>query len=388
MRRLINPQSVYFLLLVSVFTLFSTGCQKITSPTDFVNPGPQFDMDLFEANLIDAIDGDVVGYSYSIGLNGNAAREGAGGLAVIGGSLRGHHLDVSMTPYLRMHIASISKPITAMALFKAMEEVDPGMDLNEEFAAYLPPHWNVHSTLSDVTFMDLLEHRSGILTEGETYGSLKDIVEAGVSVSDKGNYSYNNVNFSLFRIIIPYLLQGPNLGAGSQLVMDDIIDQVTQSVFKSWVTEQILEPANIDYDAWNAHPATPVLHYDCSDMDKEAWLTGNYEHRAGAYGLYLSANGVASVYAHARYANSFLSEKYRDWLFEDGYSWGMSNGEHGTYFSHSGGWRSNGRGYRGYIIAFPNNVEATVMVNCRNSDASENLASKVRQAYDGAWETP
>ncbi|MEL7340463.1 MAG: hypothetical protein AAGM67_08265, partial [Bacteroidota bacterium] len=116
-------RSNQFFLSLLVLVLFGlTACEEPITIDDIKAPGPSFSMDLFEANLIEALDGKVTGYSYSIGLNGNAAREGAGGFAVMPGTSPDYQTGLELSHTHRMHIASVTKPITALTLFKTMNE--------------------------------------------------------------------------------------------------------------------------------------------------------------------------------------------------------------------------------------------------------------------------
>ncbi len=377
----------HLLLLVATVLTFS-GCESLLGPKDIKSNGPAFDMDLFEANINAALDGNTVGYAYSIGLNGQAAREGAGGSAILANTHPDFPAQLDMSPYRRMQIASISKPITAIALFKAMDQTTLDIDLESPMYLYLPQHWNFPNSVKTITIKQLLEHTSGIVDGGNSYGDQKNLIEAGVLAANKGKYKYNNANFSLFRLIIPYLIN-PTLFSQTVMIGNDaLIDQATVRLFKDFVEKEVTEPANITHNIWTAHSTQPVLFYDYTDLTKTAWLTPGYEESAGAYGYYLSANDISSIFAHARHQNGYLPQPYYDWFFKDAIGWFSSEQEHGKQLVHNGAWYSNGRGYHGVVYAFPNNVEATVLVNCHQNPESDNIQGIVNTAYQNAWVTP
>ncbi len=373
-------------LFATVLTF--TSCESLLGPKDIKSPGPSFDMDLFEANLEQALDGKVVGYSYSIGLNGQAAREGAGGSAILANTHPDYPAQVSMTPYQRMHIASISKPITAIALFKAIHKSGSGITLQTPIEDYLPGHWNLPNSVKTITFAQLLDHRSGLKAAGSSYDNLKTNLEAGVLPADKGQYFYNNANFGLMRILIAYILEPEVFSQTVMLGNDANIDQTTVRIFSAFMEKEVAGAAQVNHNIWTPNNASPVLFYDYSDLTKTAWLTPDYQDAAGGFGYFLSANSIASIFAHARHLNGYLPQPYYDWFWKDDMGWFSSNGEHGTYLVHNGAWFSNGRGYHGVVWAFPNNVEATVLVNCHNTPEADNIQNLVRDAYNDAWILP
>ncbi|MEO1438537.1 MAG: serine hydrolase, partial [Bacteroidota bacterium] len=189
-----------------VFALFLfASCEQTetVAPSDqILNPGPQFNIDKFEQNLIEAMEGNATGWAYSISKNGNKYADGAGGDAVV--AVRGQG-QISQSPNRRMQIASISKPITAIAFYKACAEV--GMVVETPIHFYLPQSWDVHESVEQITFGDLLRHRSGFTSGGNDYEGLREMVETGINPSDYGDYDYLNANYGLFRIIIPHMLQ-------------------------------------------------------------------------------------------------------------------------------------------------------------------------------------
>lgn len=378
-------RSNQFFLSLLVLLLFGlTACEEPVTIDDIKAPGPSFSMDLFEANLIEALDGKVTGYSYSIGLNGNAAREGAGGFAVVPGTSPDYLTGLEMTHTHRMHIASVTKPITALTLFKTMDE--KGMeDIDIPFVQFLPTHWTVHPSLNDVTLRQLLEHRSGILNSGNTYEDIQTWVSQGVNQADKGDYSYNNANYSVLRIVIAYILSGDLLNQASFANDDDNLNQLTTEIFTNLMESKVLKPAKVSHDVWTMSRSNPVYFYNYSDLSQSPWITGTFSKGPGAFGLYLSPNDVSSVMAHARHLNGYLPQPYYDWFFEEDLGFHTTSGDQGTYLHHGGDWISSGRGFNGRVMIFPNNIEATIMINCRNHDAGDDM-SLLREAYDNAWE--
>jgi hypothetical protein len=107
-----------------------------------------------------------------------------------------------------MHIASVSKLITAMAMTKLLysRNISP----NARIAPWLPKYWQKGQGVDQITFKQLLTHTSGLVVKDEPGPSdfqfMKDQIAAGVV----GKPGYRNMNFGLCRILIttidaPYL---------------------------------------------------------------------------------------------------------------------------------------------------------------------------------------
>ncbi len=122
----------------------------------------------------------------------------------------------NMTTLRRFDVASMSKTITATAFVAALEDLAEhvpslGISLDSSIVPFLPTNWN-RSKITGVTFRSLLRHTSGLTgfnSGADTYEDLKLVVEAGPISSDVGKYHYRNANYSLMRLLIPYVVDGP-----------------------------------------------------------------------------------------------------------------------------------------------------------------------------------
>jgi len=109
----------------------------------------------------------------------------------------------AMSAVEKYNIASVSKAVTAAAMIRALYD-HPSVTLNSPFAPYLPQHWVVDPSLKNVTFKQLLQHKSGIRNNFQlSYGALKDVVFAGVKSEDINERKYINTNYAMMRLLIP-----------------------------------------------------------------------------------------------------------------------------------------------------------------------------------------
>jgi CubicO group peptidase (beta-lactamase class C family) len=121
--------------------------------------------------------------------------------------------EVAMTTLRRFDVASMSKTITATAFVAALEDLAEhvpslGISLDSSIVPFLPSNWD-RSRVTQVTFRSLLRHTSGLDSGADTYEDLKTAIEAGPVSSMVGKYNYRNANYSLMRLLIPYVVDGP-----------------------------------------------------------------------------------------------------------------------------------------------------------------------------------
>ncbi|HSM69504.1 MAG TPA: serine hydrolase domain-containing protein, partial [Xanthomonadales bacterium] len=137
----------------------------------------------------------------------------------------------------RMHIASISKFMTAIGLIHLLEQVD-GLDADDTMWTFLPAYWNRTAGANEnITFDNLMDHRSGFSTGGSAsdWQTMKSNVEAGVSFFDIGDPDYENMNFGLIRILMSTIggYIHPNTNFGFEFINDLLWDAITRSAYNN-----------------------------------------------------------------------------------------------------------------------------------------------------------
>lgn len=143
-----------------------------------------------------------------------------------------------------MHIASLSKNITAMVMTQILNSL--GLPQTTAISGYLPTHWSQGPNINLITFSNLLTHTSGFTSGATDYQSMKSAIAAGVTTH--GQYQYENMNFSLCRILLS-VLNGTiaadfSFGGGIFSEVTDLVwDLVTIDTFDGYVTTNVLTPA-------------------------------------------------------------------------------------------------------------------------------------------------
>jgi len=325
--------------------------------------------------------GQVPGFAYTINQNQIMYSMGVRGFADEANR-------IPFTPVMRMHIASVSKTITAAAVLKILAR-KPGANIDSKISRYLPSGWVRGPNVDLLTFRHLLTHKSGFIQSGgnDEYGALRSMIEGGINKAALGNhYEYKNANYSLFRVILPIL-------AGKKDKSQ--IDAFGAAVFYSWVIhEEIFKPMGIPDAFVFQLPDSPMKYYNCvSDVTGGG---GDYRMRSGAYGWHLSAFDLAAFMAHLRYNNDILAPVTRKQMDDGLLGWenehGSANGEHGTYLYHSGGWHAGddpAPGLRTCIMKYADTkVEVSLLMNCVDHP-NPNIASPrklLRIIFDNSWE--
>jgi len=114
-----------------------------------------FDVAGFIQALEEQLTGSVAGYSIRLTENGfpfadadqNWAKQPQDG-------------SQNWTPDTRMHVASLSKIVTAIAMTRLLGEA--GIPPSTPIIDYLPGYWVKGPNVDQITFVDLLTHKSGL----------------------------------------------------------------------------------------------------------------------------------------------------------------------------------------------------------------------------------
>jgi CubicO group peptidase (beta-lactamase class C family) len=202
---------------------------------------------------------------------------------------------IDWAPDVQMHVASVSKLITAMAMTTLLH--DRGISIDARIARWLPAYWLRGPGVDRLTFRQLLTHTSGLVALNEPgrtdYPYLKEHIALGVV----GGVGYRNLNYGLCRILIstidaPYLFQ--LLGPG---VTDGYWDLTTIRYYQRYVQEHVFDPVGVTSgftgttDHALAYPF-PVTSPGLAEADASAM--------SGAVGWHLSVDDLLAIMANFR----------------------------------------------------------------------------------------
>lgn len=392
----------YFFLMLAgvVLSLVLSSCDP-QPIKDILSNEPVFNLDTFENNIIKALDGKTVGYSYSISKGGAMVRKGAGGAAVAAWD-RPTGAAIPHASNKRQDLASCSKTITALTVMRLLQ--DKGLTEKTKMVNYLPAFWDKPAfSFNDITIEQLLTHKSGILPNGLDYFSLKSLTEGG-GIFITGNYNYQNVNYALLRVVIAYLSHGSDL----KLLEDKYLDEPTnanevalENAINKYYIEQVnsivFAPCNIPYTEPKPDGETnPTMNYNFNTQDP-GWNKGDMTRFVGSAGWRLSAEEQNHIMARLKYSEQILNETWKQKMNDLQMGWsGMQDLKGGKAYYHGGYFEDKfgpnqspdpkQRGCFTIHVLFGNGYEAAVQVN--SLGGTNNMENTVIPAYNAAWVKP
>lgn len=285
----------------------------------------------------------------------------------------------------RMHVASVSKFITGVAMVKLLDA--KGISLDAKVAGFLPAHWKKGPGVADITFRHLLNHRSGF-PQGNSrsdYMFMKEQVEKGVA--GVGAKEYANMNFGLCRILIAIINGDVNKGATfasgetTATYSNAAWDLLTIDAFRTYVQANVFTPAGVS-DVGFTPPANNKGAWAFSYNGKEPWDSGDLSTMAGGAAFRLSINELMAVMNAFRRGGSIMPVARAKVVLDEllGIDW-YEQTPAGRIYMKNGGWGNAVRAEHSVIFFLPDNMELAVMVNSPIGMAGSNLTSTVRSIY-------
>lgn len=346
--------------------------------------------------LDDSLRGRNIGYGFVIFENDVLKASGQGGLKSRAVDAEG---EKPFTIDTKMHIASMSKTIAAMAFVQLAAQ--KGLKTTDKIAPYLPPSWPKGDNIDQITFRDLFNHRSGIIGLADNcrngafseniYPGLKQLIGKGVIVANRGQYCYQNANVGLFRVLIPAL-------TGYSFTGNDVTDdQQTWDLYQAYVQKNVFEKVGLT-GVIPVYPAgDPTYTYDYPYSGRKGWNPGGFTQTLGAYGWYLTPREAGTLYASVLSSPSetVLPTAYKDTLLLKNLGCFHIASTIGDVAYHDGLWYENGAapytGLRTIWMKLPNNLTVALLVNALNrqrgiypSNDGTDIVVAVFRAYDRA----
>jgi Beta-lactamase len=256
-----------------------------------------FDIDGFVTDLQSTLEGQVAGYQMELRQDGDPVRslsyqwaqEPFAHLKLQGGEL--------WNTAVRMHVASCSKIITAIAMMQCLTDLE--ISPETPIIGYLPAYWPKGPGLPEVTFAQLLTHTSGIgygvMSSRSDYPYMKAQVAEGAA--HNGEYWYENMDYGLCRILvatvrgsIPVDFELTGALAG---FTDQIWDSITITDYVNWVSANVFAPAGVSGPTLD-HPSGDALAY-AIPPEYPGWDSGDLTTMVGGAGWHMTAGELASV---------------------------------------------------------------------------------------------
>ncbi|RYX82420.1 class A beta-lactamase-related serine hydrolase [bacterium] len=288
------------------------------------------------------------------------------------------------TPDTRMHIASISKLLTAMGMIKALDM--KGVSEDAKIIDYLPTYWAKGNNINKITFRNLLQQTSGFNTgtSSSDYSFMKGKFAAGVP--SVGSYDYENMNFGICRILIPILMGNINKNVkftDNSALNDSTWDAVTLYHYKNFMQSRVFSPSgvqNADFDHIAGEKSAYAYKFPAGNA--KGWDSGDLSSVAGGAGWRLSIEELLSVMSTFR--KGTIVPASRAQFCMDNY-FGLDqvlDTPAGKLYNKNGAW-GDGGGRREQCVAYfmPDNIEVAIFVNSPVSAQDSFLRSIINTAY-------
>jgi D-alanyl-D-alanine carboxypeptidase len=395
---------------LAAITLLAALAVNITNP--FIASGKDlgalpgnmtFDVNKFETYLRSKLDGNAVGYAFTVNQNGQYLRGGNYGFSVLKKD------DPKMLPFdgysltteTRMNIASVTKTITATAVLKTIQDkkaVDyPNLTINSTVDAFLPTSWQRGPGVKNLTFKELMSQYSGMFdNKGATsIVGLREWIKSGVTRA-KTDYIYINGNLAIFRIILPYMLATDATRKDWNNMAQTDEKKFSKTIsdrFKEIIRDLVFTPSGIKNADMVDKSEAPTRWYNKNNT-ATGYADTDWTEIGGGGGWYLSTTELARFMANLRYNDKILTPATRKLMddnvmgWEDPAYWKQFQGKYGSYLGHGGLLNYNKDkpetivGMVSIIINYPSGIQAVLMINSMGN--YPNKAQLMKDAFDAA----
>jgi hypothetical protein len=263
---------------------------------DSSNPPPpsgrfyRLNVQKLSRDLHDLLRGCVAGYSMQLRRYGRTIFDQQWNWAKMPGDG-----DVAWASDIPMHIASVSKLITAMAMTKLLYSRNISPDAH--ILPWLPKYWHKGPGVDRITFRQLLTHTSGLVLVDEPGPSDFQFMKNQIAIGTVGKPGYRNINFGLCRILIstidaPFLFD--LLSAG---VTDAYWDLTTIRYYARYVSEHVFAPVGVTSALDHTGDNALAYPYPAS---VPGWSSGDLSTMSGCVAWHLSVEDLLNVMAAFR----------------------------------------------------------------------------------------
>ena len=235
---------------------------------------------------------------------------------------------------------------------------------------YLPPFWTQGPNIAAVTFAQLMTHTSGIRSGATDYASMAAVVNAGVSAANVGVYQYENMNFSLCRILLATLLMttlkrrhGRKTYRFVDLwpTTDAARDLLSIHSYHAYVRKRVLISRETDRFI---HVAGDALAYAFPKPPDNGWDSGDLSTTVGAAGWHFSTTDVLRFMGDFRRAGTIVKPRLAQKMLDDSFGIDMvTDPGGGTIYGKNGYWYDGIRVEQATVFFLPHQTEFVILVN-------------------------
>jgi CubicO group peptidase (beta-lactamase class C family) len=347
---------------------------------------PMLNVVAFSTAMHAALKDNVAGYIMQVRQNGNVIYDNVWKWAQTPSDL-----SKGWNENTRMHVASVSKFLTAVGLVKLLDS--KGISYDDKIINYLPTYWTKGSNINQISFRNLFTHTSGFTFKGTAtdFQTMKSKVAAGVS-NIGGDSAYENMNYGLMRILIAVIngdIDKDTIFSSQTIVNDQAWDGLTINYYKDYMQDNVFVPAGINDAGFVPLPAATggALAYPFPELNAKGWNSGDLSTVSGAAGWRLSIKELLDVLNHVRRKNTIIGSQKAQYMLDHFFGIDQAfDTPAGKIYNKNGGWKRSGKREQCVIYFFPNQIEIAVFVNSFIGTEDYSLRGIVKDAYMNSLE--
>lgn len=268
---------------------------------------------------------------------------------------------LAWSPGVQMHVASVSKLITAMAMTKLLRS--RAISPDARIARWLPPHWPRGPGVDRITFRQLLTHTSGLVALDEPglgdYQFMKDQIALGVV----GGMGYRNINYTLCRILVS-TIDAPYLFPLIPGTTDAYWDLTTIRYYQRYVQENIFDPAGVVSGFVNTTEHALAYPFPVTGS---GWASSDLSTMSGAVGWHLSVDDLLTIMAAFRRWNTIVDPSSAQLMLDRGFGIDATRDTLiGRIYAKGGFWSADGTGrvvQQANVVFLPRGMELAILAN-------------------------
>lgn len=369
-------------LFVVATAVTVSSCIKDKAP----NPQKTFSVAKFKANLKEGIKNSAPtqprGYSFVINQNGKWADTCSTGIAYMSraGSFGPMH------PNQEINVASVTKALTSVAVQQLLKKNN--LKITDNIGPWLPAYFFAVKAVRDLTFEELLTHTSGIQQSSGSFETMKAVAKNGLDDPSKAK-KYANMNFAIFRAMIPYLR---NKSAAA--LQESTMVPGNTAGFETWLSSQYIGYMQqfvftpIGMGTANCIPSANTAQAFNETVKIVGHTPGDWTMGSGGGGYYLSTMEMARFLAYLSQTEVLLSKAQRTEMDEKFLGWDTWHSHMtvaGRSYGKDGALQWGEPGLQTLIVKYPNKVELALSLNSWTG-SWRSLSAIARDAYNAAWE--
>ena len=147
---------------------------------------------------------------------------------------------LAMGPDVMVNVASVGKMFTTIAVLQSLARHH--LSTGSRIWPFLPPDWVKGPGIDTITFRELLTHRAGFRLDSglvfKTDNAAREQIRQGVQQIDKQVADYNNIDFTIFRDMLPFMEGAPDPGPAARAAAAD-------RFFLAYVQRQVFDPVGV-----------------------------------------------------------------------------------------------------------------------------------------------